>query len=93
MATSQAPEISLIGLEPARLLAFEQGITNAILMQAGGRWILYLGGKRGEYLLKTARGDTRQFSSMEAAARTVREIGLSVMNVRIDNWNPEQGRL
>jgi hypothetical protein len=93
MATPQAPEISLIGLEPARLLAFEQGITNAILMQAGGKWVLYLGGKRGEYLLKTARGDAREFSSIEAAARIVREIGLSMISVRVDNWNPAQGRL
>jgi hypothetical protein len=93
MAKFDDSKVALIGLEPARLLAFEQGITSAMLMQAGGKWVLYLDGKRGGYLLKTARGGAREFSSIEAAARMVRDIGLAVMAVKVDDWNPAQGGL
>lgn len=93
MAKNEAMKMEPIQLEAARLLASSQAITVAVIEKTGRKWVLWFEGKKQGYVLKTARGEPRMFSTIEAAARTVREIGLGSVFVRLDNWNDAQGEI
>lgn len=94
-SSADSSEPLAITLDSARLLASSDSIRVALISKAGAKWHIWMEGNRKNagFVLKTARGDVRLFTSIEAAARTVKAIGLSHALLRLDNWQEEQGEL
>ncbi len=78
-----------ITLEAARLLVLSDGIEGVVISQTSGKWAVTLHGS-SNFVLKTARGDIRLFTSLEAAAKAVQSIGAGTAIIRLDNWQSNQ---
>lgn len=73
-----------------RHLAAQGAIKQTIIRPLGGKWAVWMQAPEANYILATTRNKPRLFTTLETAAKTVRDIGIGGVWIALDEWHPNE---
>ena len=93
MAGATDKNLLMAEISTLRHLVAQGAIKQTMIRPLGGKWAVWMQAPEASYLLATTRNKPRLFTTLETAAKTVRELGIGGAWIPLDEWHPNENEL